>query len=370
MVMHIEFDILEAMVKDIAAKPKINHVDKLPESAMVQEAKRIEMLVSDKLLALKTPTQVSTMLNLVLQKLTRICDQLFEVDNAISPETLVVVDLVTSIKSTVPQSISLHLSLPKAFIHTQGRLFGEYWQQLQARLSEQGINPALIEIAGLPIQSFALNKGKLQWIDYIWLCRFFNFIENIDWQHHDCGSTEEALIFALIRLGYHHQRFLNYCCRLIKERTEAKAGRKAKLEELARCKTLILQEIAVSDPRYEPTEKVGVRLCAWVDAEIRLVAQIEPEDAGDTFNNPFKFKHKLSVLATALWYKLQYDHGVFDENSLDLLADKITKNCASKQQSEISPGSVKTKFYTKDSVTIKQIEDVLIKMLEDLRNFF
>lgn len=370
-VMHIEFDILEAMVKDIAAKPKINQGDRLPESAMVQEAKRIEMLVSDKLLALKNPTQVSTLLNMVLQKLIRICDRLFEVNDAISPETQVIVELLTAIKRMVPQSISPQLSLPKAFVQTQGAVFAGQWQKLQLALAEQRINPLLVEIAGLPVAAFVPEKGKLQWGDYTWLRRFFDFIENIDWQHHDCGSTEDALISALIRLGYNHQRFMGYCYRLIKERTDAKAGRKAKLEELARCKTLILQDVAISDLRYESrTEKVGDQLCAWVDAEMKLVAQVEPDDAGDTFKNPVKFKHKLSVLATALWYKLQYDHGVFDEDSLDVLADKIAKNCASKQQSEISPGSVKTKFYTKDSLTIKQIEDLLVKMLSDLRNFF
>jgi hypothetical protein len=140
---------------------------------------------------------------------------------------------------------------------------------------------------------------------------------------------------------------------------------------LTRCKTLILQDVAISDLRYESrTEKVGDQLCSWVDAEIKLIAQIEPDDQGEHFKNPYKFKQKLNVLATALWYKLQYDTGLFDEDNLDVLAEKIARNCSSKQQSDISPGSIKTKFYTKDSVTIKTIEDLLVKMLDDLRNFF
>lgn len=370
-VMNIEFDILEAMVKDITGKPQLNIVGRLPESAMVQEAKRIETLVSEKLLALKNPTQVSTMLNMVLQKLIRICDRLFEVHHSVSPETQVIMDMLTAIRNTIPQSISLQLPLPKAFVLGQGEAFADQWANLRILLTAQQINPLLIEIAALPIHAFSLDKGRLLWGDYTWLRRFFDFLENIDWEHHDCSSTDEALISALIRLGYNHQRFLGYCYRLIKGKTDARVGRKAKLEELTRCKTLILQDVAISDLRYESrTEKVGDQLCSWVDAEIKLVAQIEPDDAGDNFKNPYKFKNRLSVLATAFWYKLQYDHGFFDEDSLDILADKIALNCSSKQQTDISSGSVKTKFYTKDTLTIKLIRDLLRKMLDDLDNFF
>lgn len=369
--MNIEFDILEAMVKDLAAKAKLHTPGRSADSALVREAARIETLVSSKLLALKNPTQVSTMLNMVLQKLIRICDSLFAINGSISPETQVVLDLLTAIKGIVPQSISPQLPLPKAFVTMQTLSFAAQWERLQQTFQVYIKDPLLIEIASLPVRAFIPEKGKLVWADYTWLRRFFEFVENIDWEHHDCGSAEEALISALIRLGYNHQRFLGYCYRVIKEKTDGKIGRKAKLEELTRCKTLILQDVAISDLRYESrTEKVGDQLCSWVDAEIRLVAQIEPDDAGDSFKNPYKFKHKLSVLATALWYKLQYDNDLFDEESLDVLAEKISRNCASKQQSDISSGSVKTKFYTKDTVTIKTIEELLVKMLNDLRNFF
>lgn len=370
-VMNIEFDILEAMVKDITGKPQLNVVGRPPESAMVQEAKRIESLVSSKLLALKNPTQVSTMLNMALQKLIRICDRLFEVHHTVSPETQVILDLLTAIKNTVPQSISPQLPLPKAFVLGQGAAFDEQWAKFRLVLTTQQINPLLIEIASLPVHAFSSDKGRLLWCDYTWLRRFFDFVENIDWDHHDCGSTEEALISSLIRLGYNHQRFLGYCYRLIKEKTDTKIGRKAKLEELTRCKTLILQDVAISDLRYESrTEKVGDQLCGWVDAEIKLVAQIEPEDTDQGFKNPYKFKHRLSVLGTALWYKLQYDHEVFDEESLDVLAEKIAQNCSSKQQPDISSGSVKTKFYTKDTLTLKLVRDLLRRMLDDLDSFF
>ena len=364
-----EFEVLEAITADLA--DKASHADVHPANALLTEAKRIERLVGIRLLELKNPTQVSTMLNMVLQKLIRIADQLFDINGRLSAETRVILDLMTAIKSMVPQSISPALPLPKGFIQLEAEKFGSHWTALRSVLAKQDINALLIEIAGLPVAAFTLGKGRLVWSDYTWLRRFFDFLENMDWLHHDCGSVEEALISALIRLGYNHQRFLGYCYRVVKEKTDAKVGRKAKLEELTRCKTLVLQDVAISDLRYESrAEKVADQLCSWIDAEIRLVAQIEPDDMGDTFKNPFKFRHKLSVLSTAMWYKLQYDHGLFDEESLDVLAEKISRNCASKQQSDISPGSIKTKFYTKDTATIKTVEDLLVKMLDDLRNFF
>ncbi len=359
-----EFELLEAIVADLEKKAGSSN-------ALSSESKRIERLVSARLLELKNPTQVSTMLNMVLQRLIRICDRLFDIHGRISAETRVLLELLSAVKNIVPQSISPALPLPKGFIQHQSEKLGSRWAALQTVLAGQGIGSLLTEITGLPVAAFALHKNRLVWADYTWLRRLFDFIENMDWTNLDCGSPEEALISALIRLGYNHQRFLGYCYRLIKEKTDAKVGRKAKLEELTRCKTLILQDVAVSDLRYESrTEKVGDQLCSWVDAEMKLIAQVEPDDTGDTFKNPFKFRHKMSVLATALWYKLQYDHGLFDEESLDVLAEKIARNCATKQQSDVSPGSVKTKFYTKDTATIKTVEELLVRMLDDLRNFF
>jgi AcrR family transcriptional regulator len=227
--MNIEFDILEAMVKDLAEKHPSGSQARPPESALVKEAKRIETLVSTKLLALKNPTQVSTLLNMVLQKLIRICDGLFDIYGMVSPETEVILELLTAIKSIVPQNISPQLPLPKAFVLVQSEYFQVKLNELQASLKKQEIDALLIEIASLPVQAFSLEKGKLVWGDYTWLRRFFNFLENIDWEHHDCGSTEEAFISALIRLGYNHQRFLGYCYWVIKEKTDAKTGRKAKL---------------------------------------------------------------------------------------------------------------------------------------------
>ena len=366
-----EFEILEAIAGDLEKRTSRQSHDQAPVGALVSEAKRIERIISARLLELKNPTQVSTMLNMSLQKLIRICDRLFTIDNEISAETRVMLELITAVKNIVPQSISPSLPLPKGFIQEHFILLAKEWKPLQARFATEQISPLLIEIAGLPVAAFALDKGRLVWSDYTWLRRYLDFLENIDWAHHDCGSAEEALVSALIRLGYNHQRFLAYCYRMIKARTDAQIGRRAKQEELTRCKTIVLQDVAISDLRYESrAEKVADQLCSWVDAEMKLVAQVEPDDLGDTFRNPFKLRHKLSVLATALWYKLQYDHRLFDEESLDVLAEKISKNISTKQQSDVSPGSIKTKFYTKDSVTIKSVEEILVKMLADLRNFF
>ncbi len=48
----------------------------------------------------------------------------------------------------------------------------------------------------------------------------------------------------------------------------------------------------------------------------------------------------------------------------------MAMNFSSKQQQDISSGSIKTKFYTKDTATIKQLRGLLRRMLDDLDNFF
>jgi len=60
---------------------------------------------------------------------------------------------------------------------------------------------------------------------------------------------------------------LAYCYRLIRKKVDILTGKNKKLQELARCKALILQDIPLYEQRYEGrTEKLSVLLCNWVDA--------------------------------------------------------------------------------------------------------
>jgi len=368
--MNLEIEMLEAIVAELIVKAKEQPMGTIAEPSLVLEAKRLEIIVEAQLLKLKNQTQLNTFLNMSLQKLTNICNQLYAIYGSISPETSVILELLDAVKNVLPNSISPQLQLPAAFIELQSPIFNARWKQLRHQLASREINPLLIDIASVPVLLFEPGQQKFTWGDYIWLKRFFEQLENIDWSSQEFATKDEILTSQLIRIGFNHQRFFAYCYRLIRKKVDVLSGKKQKLQELARRKTLILQDIPLYEQRYESSsEKLSVLLCNWVDAEIAQVSEMEPDNPAEGFYNPFKLLLKMNILSTAFWYKLQYDHGVFDEANLDILAEKVTKNCSTKQQPDISVGSLKTKFYTKERNVIIAIEQLLVRMLEDVRRF-
>ena len=104
----------------------------------------------------------------------------------------------------------------------------------------------------------------------------------------------------------------------------------------------------------------------WIDAEIALVKEVEPEERADNSANPYKFNYKINAAGIAVWHKLQNDHGLLDEK-VDDLADKIAYNCSSVGQSILSSPSQRSKFYTTDEKVIRPLADVMQEMLDDLR---
>jgi hypothetical protein len=254
-----------------------------------------------------------------------------------------------------PQDPQLPLLLRK----TKAEIFEAQWTMIQQQLISNGTDPLLIDIIGFAFGNFANAKTRPKWTNYRYMRVFLDALGD----QAEIAETD-LLVHLLIRLGYNYSRFTAYCYRWIRKHFEGK-NQDEKSRHLLTLKKEIRQLEMLNVGDFDPrNQSIMDEVLKWIDEEL-ISLKLEPNDAP----NHMKINTKLKVLELAYWGKLQYDNGVYDETNLDILSEKMAFNFSSKFQEELSAASIKSKFYPKDRAIIEPIEEILIKMLEDVRQF-
>jgi len=365
--MNHECEVLAAIAAGLNARNYSGRMDENADMMLSLETERLAKAIEAHALTIKNETQLSSYLNLMLQKLTEIADILYRIADRSSAETQVVLETMSRIRRSVAHAVNGKLRLPLAFIEEQRPRLEARWSKICETLTAMGVDPLLTEIASVPLAELKVGGALPLWQDYVWLKRELAVMEEPDWDVPGCGTADESLISRLIRLDYNQQRFLAYCYRMLRQKMQQRPGKAAKLEELHRCRALVVQDAPMTAMRYDQSaEPVVKQLCNWIDAEMALVREVEPEDKPDSGANPYKFNYRINAAGIAVWHKLQNDHGLLAEK-VDDLSVKIAYNCSSVGQPELSAPSQRSKFYTTDEKVIRPLADVMQGMLDDLR---
>lgn len=361
--MYIQTDYLKSISEEIAANQihlnsgKANH-------HLVIEARRLEKELSLHLISIDHDVPRNPFHFCTLDKLVRICDQLFEVTNSMNPDVLVLIDLLTTIRQVVPNEIRPNLKLPKAFIAMQKASLAEIWDYQCDIMSKYRVNNKLCEIAAIPFKRFTEGKDTLYWRDFTWLKAYQAKLDILDWDNADCRSPAEALMSLLIGRDFNDDRFYIYCKKYIEIRTKAAGSKRNKLLAYAECEKLVLQDTQIGVPSFDNhANSVSTRLIKWIREEIDFVETHERE-------RPLsKFEFKWNVETIAFFFKLLWDHKVFGKVSLEPLSEQIAANCSSVGKDEFQATTIFSRFYVKDREVLVAVEKVLSLMLEDVRRF-
>lgn len=352
------------MAEEISAMNTTN-VPTEPDKHLLTEVKRLEHAITAKIHSTDNFTQRETFFYDSLTKLVVICDILFDAGSAVHPNVQVILNLLENIRRTIPSEVSPKQLLPKAFIHQQRPILEARWTEHQAVLTAQGIDKRLIEIAAIPVVHFTTTKHKLHWRDYTWLKGYEESLENMDWQHADCGSPDEALLSMLIGLDFNDDRFFVYCKRYIKERTSRHHVKKRKLAELAECEKLILQDTQNELPSYNHRRHdISFKLIGWIKKEADAIKANELLD-----EDMFKIEFNWDVDTIALFWKYLMEHGITKMVPIDLYAKQIAATCSSKGKVEFKPETIKGRFYGKGQKYLKKIYEPFTNIIEDIRRF-
>lgn len=354
--MSYELELLEKRVDELLRNTK--ELNNELDVVLLEETKRLEHRLSGQLLALTNETQIITFLQYYLPRLVKLCDRLYELEEYNMPNTELIIGLIEAIRSSVSQYLPETVVLPNVFREREAKKLGFQWSTVAKPLAHFGIEEKLIDIIGIPVKQFVSGREKATWYDYKYLKRYLSVLAEL------CEGefTLNMVLETLIGLGFNYSRFSAYFTQQIVNGLPA-SEQEAKVVlrgYKSRFSSLNVYTQRLFDRRKNP---IVQEVEKWLDAKLQ---SLEREEIGV---NPYKFISVLKGAELAFWEKLQYDHGVFEENNLDEFSEKIAYNFSTKAKDDLSPTSLKSKFYPKDKQIIRPIEELLVRMLEDVRKF-
>jgi hypothetical protein len=354
--MNNDLELLETIAEWLRKQPAVNDHDQLIQ----EETKRLKKVILYHLMSLTNETQLNTYLQINLLKLVEICDILYFPERQENCNAASVLELIMSIHQASVVIGTQDLVLPLLLRHTLSTEFESFWIVIKEKMIGLGIDATLIEIISCAFQHFADSGSRPKWSNKIYLNLFCEVLN-------DMAEDAELddVVYLLIRVGYNYSRFTAYCYRWMCQKFEHK-GAEEKHKIICSLKK-DLRQLELITHEYFDSRKISVvdELCKWLDEE-QAGEVIGPTESSA---NPMKLNTNLKVLELAYWKKLQYDNGILQEVNLDILSEKVAHNFSSKFQEDLSAASIKSKFYPKDRATLEPIEEILVKMLDEVRQF-
>ena len=358
--MHPDTQYLKTIAEEIAANPGQADPAK-PNHHLERAALELEKAIIQSLQSIENFTQRDTYHFNTLSRLVNICDALFNIHGKVTPDVMVIMELMENVRQILPTEIRASLKLSKAFIVMQQAVFEENWSLHLQELEQQGVDAELIAIAAVPFQRFHLSKHKLYWGDYTWLKSYLSKLDMMDWQHNDCSSKTEALMSLMIGREFNHAQFYVYCKKYIEAREKAATGKQDRIETLVACEKLVLQDTQIGIPSFDHhANRVSTRLIKWIHEEIEFVETHEKE-------KPYaRLQFDWTVEMIASFFKLLHERKIFGNIRLERFSEVIAANCTTMDKEEIQASTVYSRFYKKDIELLKAIRKILKDILDDL----
>ncbi|MES2458348.1 MAG: hypothetical protein V4594_22510 [Bacteroidota bacterium] len=369
----------EKFVNTITSTPPDQQQDRLLlYEQLAKKTERLEAVMLKDLLSQQRIRMQSTYFNVHMQKLVMLCDQLFDYENDYqlpNEFSLLVLEVLASMKKALPHLIGRELPLPKLFRVVQCPFFQREWEAVVAAWTRIEVDPLLMEIARLPVDEFCYSDRKLSWFHFVWLKKYLTELSGIDFSNFEPYPAAEYLIHDyMIRLNFNHIRFTGYCERVMQWHADQFSEREQQLFVLNMAKKVIGQLRNLSDePFYDDGAGVKEELYGWIDLEIAFRNEFDAEAfliQGEKVPvNRYKYVYSFKVEQLAFFQKTLLDHGILMEENIGTLCEKTAYNCSTKNQEELSPGSIRSKLYTKEPSVIRPIYKLLKDIVEEIEPF-
>jgi len=360
--MNYQFELLETFAAQLLASSK---PETAPADAVLKsETKKLSRSIPHHVMGLSNDTQILSYIKTCMTKLTEVCDLLYQPDRKTNADAELIVELILSVSKTFGDVIPDGVTLPKLFCKNAALRFNEKWQLIKKNLEKLGAHPFLTDIIHIPFKEFGLAGNEMSWYDYKYLKLYAAKLESESFQ--GLGNQSDVMDL-LVGLGMNHPRFCAYCSEVLKKRTEGQPEM-IRINLLLEAQTAIGQISSRTDLSYLPGKMTIVaELVKWIDLEMKREYGILSKESDVPDQNRFSLQTDLNSAQLAFWQKLQYDHGIYTEPTLDIFSDKIAYNFKTKNGTSPSGISVKSKLYAKIEVNYKPLEEKLEKMLEEVR---
>lgn len=250
-------------------------------------------------------------------------------------------------------------------------------ERLKTIILEANLNTKLTSIILSP--TFKLNnfnyQGRLTYKELIYYNNYFDqFL--LDLQDEQ-PITEQKIIPCFFHVNYNNPELLHYLFQQINSTLRELDNHSLQLDYLYKVLKETNQHTICAHIAFAPMEpNLKIQLSAWLEEEIQYINKalsIRKETnqltIDGTRNSPGKFQSELSVNELALLFRLLHDTDVIAHQNQSEIIQFVAENFSSKKSENISNSSLRTKYYSPESLTIDKLSIQLNRMLDHLRTY-
>jgi hypothetical protein len=357
-----------------------------------QETERIKLAWRDEVFSSSNENTVELYIQRHQVAIIDLKDQILKILNPDEAEELLkqveITDKVSALK-TLYQSLhsllafiekyftkyfDLSAKVPDSYRKITIRNFSERLPLLKEKLKEKELSASMIWAITNCFEEFIESKEvRVSYRRIIYLkelCRELNRLCELEIN----GTELERQIYSsMIYINFNSLKLLNHCTKAIKESFQSKETLNEQLEVLAHYLKRINQVHEKPGFSYKPSHKsIKSQLTDWVTQEIIFLERrhqlsfgfkTEKQEA-NTGTEKFKIETSLSVAQTGYFLRILVNAGIIENGNTIELVQFIAKHISSKRAEEVSPGSLRKKFYEIDPATKVAVKKAIIKMLD------
>ena len=282
-------------------------------------------------------------------------------------------NLLSFMRSYFPKYFNHNDNIPKQYLVVAQKELIENNQKLYSHLEFEN-NCSLLDIASYPLKKIQKSNEPVSFNRLIYIKKLCKQI-NDSCLSCSVNTTNCKLRTDLFYLNFNSYRFFSFLTWEIKQEYIEKDTICGQIEELSYQLKQINQVQVQPDFTYKPEQKsLKEQLLSWLIEEIsylekkRELSSAISKDNKVQFNKDFKIVTENSVSQVAYFLKLLVEVGAITNKNQRELLQFFAANVKTKQTSQISPESLRTKFYHTNEGTIEAVKDTIIKLLNEVQN--
>ncbi|WP_133159373.1 hypothetical protein [Solitalea longa] len=285
-------------------------------------------------------------------------------------------DLITFLEEYFRKYFNINSKITLSYRLITLRDFQETLPILESALHTQKVPAEFIEVLLQPIQVFikACLKKEITYQRVLYLKSFL-----ADLMEQSLKQNENTLLTIVVRCGYlnlNSIEFYNWCIGYLKERLEMEDNATDKLKTLSYFLKHINQSIQKPNFAYKPHKpSVKELVSSWIKEEtkhLERTLQLSLEFANGEEKNVLsqkkadKIKLNLTVPQIAYFARLMIDANVYLNTNQTEVLKILSRTYSTSKAEQISPISLRSKFYSEDESTRESVKELLIKLLNEV----
>ena len=280
--------------------------------------------------------------------------------------------LLTFIETYLSKYFDLDQKIPDAYMLLERGSLKEIVTTAKKNAFDKGIDGRLIEIALFPIDDF-MDEGPRKNITYRRLIYFKGLMQDLNSLLQSGGETDlkSEVIQLLVYRNFNSHYLLVYLTATIRLEVQSQPTLSAQMDKFNYWTKLFNQfHVKPGSALKYDMSSIKDQLVTWLEQEItylekkkQLTLPLASPEQGSEADN-FKVQTNLSVAQLALFIRLLKELGYVENKNQTELLTFFARHLGSVRNENISPDSLRAKYYNIERTAVNSVQAILTKMIE------